>query len=180
MTRNALTVLFLAVAALGGAVAFGALRHRCGCCERGRAVEPQTPEGALAAALRARSSGDLGALLALCSDAGRRQVEADLAAFSTVLRDPATGPRSVARLAAKTDAERDDLRLAIDGDAAAAFRVLARAAPLSPPAPEDPAPAPAAASPDRVALEYVAPDGGRRLVSLARDGAAWRVDRFPL
>jgi len=113
-----------------------------------------------------------------------------------VLRDPATGPRAISRMPpATTEAERADLEAAIRGDAAAAFRVLARAAPLASPAPasaspasgpsaaapaSSPPPPPAGAPPERVGLEYVAPDGGTRLVTLAREGGAWRVDRFPL
>ena len=192
MTTRGIAVLLVATVGLGGAVAFVAARRRCACCAHGAPARPATPEATLAAALRARADGDLAALLALCSEAGRRQVAADLAAYSTVLREPTTGPRAVSHVPApKTDAERDDLRAAIAGDAAAAFRVFARTAPLAAPGPSAtptegsagaPAaePAPAGVPPDRVALEYTAPDGGRRLVSLAREGDAWRVDRFPL
>jgi hypothetical protein len=196
MTPRGIAVLLVATIGLGGAVTFAATRRRCDCCGRSEETRPQTPEATLSAALRARADGDLAALLALCSEAGRRQVAADLAAYSAVLREPSTGPRAVSRVPAPTtEGERDDLRAAIAGDAAAAFRVLSRAAPLvagvaaevapaqvgaTQVATTETAPPAAGAPPDRVALEYLAPDGGRRLVSLAREGAAWRVDRFPL
>ena len=183
MTTRAIAWVLAGTLAAGGAVAYGAMRHRCACGSKGAPERLSTPDATLWAALRARADGDLAALLALCSEAGRRQVAADLAAYSTVLAAPSTGPRAVARVPTpRTEAERDDLRAAIAGDAAAAFRVLARTAPLAVPAeaPQPAASSPAGTAPERVALEYTAPDGGRRVVSLAHEGETWRVDRFPL
>src|SRR5262245_50376120 len=94
----------------------------CGCGKgegpaRPRGPDFSTPEAVCTQAFSALEKGDLAALSPFLAEAGAKQVSRDLLAWAAVLRDPATGPRVVARIPPpKTEEEKKDLEKALAGD----------------------------------------------------------------
>jgi hypothetical protein len=166
--RAALCALLWCVAAAG-----------CGGSGGGGARGPDlsTPEVVFVQATEALARGDLAALSRVLSPAGDAQVRRDLEAWRLVLRDPATGPRTLARLPVENEAERAALARALDGDAAELLRLYVRADPRTPERP-----VPVARAPDAAwaQIDYVARDGSRRRVVMTRAGGEWRVDVLQL
>jgi hypothetical protein len=145
----------------------------CGAEAGPKGPDRSTPEAVFAHATSALSRGDLAALDAILSDAGRAQVRRDLEAWRAVLRDPATGPRVLARLPRDESA----IRRALDGGLEDVLRLYVRA---------DPHPAatapPAERAPDATwaSIDYVSSDGSRRRVVMTRGADGWRVDHLQL
>jgi hypothetical protein len=138
-----------------------------------------TPQAVLSLAITSLGAGDLAGLESHLTAGGVERVRRDLAAWGTVLADPQTGPRVLARLGKPATPEEAALRSrALAGDLPSLLRVYAKAAP-----PRIPAPAPAPATPATTRaseLLYEAFDGSQRRVVLVRDGDRWRIDQIQI
>src|SRR5262245_37470446 len=89
-----------------------------------------SPEIVWTQASKALETGDLAGLSVYLSDAGSKQVTRDLKAWALVLKDPAEGPRTLARIpAARTSEETADVGRALSGDTGSLLRLYVRADP---------------------------------------------------
>lgn len=140
-----------------------------------------TPADALEAVVRALAAGDLAELRRCATAACIEGVERDLRAFGSLLTDPVTGPRALARLAPPRDAaEKAVWKAGLAGDAAGLLYMLSRSlAADAGPTGRAEVFVPAAGV-DRVDTDRVLSDGTRRRVVLVRLDGAWKADRLAL
>jgi hypothetical protein len=173
-------VALLALAAAGALLVAGPWRARgAGAGSGPGGPDLSSPEVVCAQALSALETGDLASLLPLLDEGASAGLLRDLGAWRDALASPSDGPRTLARLApARGEADRDELRRALEGDARSLLRAYVRSDPH--PAPSPPPPPTLSADRSRAAVDVAAPDGRLRRLLLSRGASGWRIERFPL